>query len=575
MFETYADRMGKHPLLVIPLIAFTLAACANQPASTAAPTAAPAPVLVPEATATNAPAPATSPTKVPATAMPSPAPTLAATPVLSPPARKPNHLFILADDLNADEVQYMPKLKALISDQGETFPNYFVPESLCCPSRATTLRGQYPHNTRVLSNDPPSGGYQKFFELGEEQSTIAVWLKNAGYDTMLAGKYLNGYPLKSDPLHIPAGWSEWYSSIKGNPYSEYNYTLNENGRAVEYGKTAKDYGTDVYVSKALDFINRSVKSGKPFFVYLAPYAPHGPYIPAPRHADLFPGVKAPRTANWDEPDVTDKPGYIRNRPHLSAKQVTTIDTAFRMRLQALQAVDEGIETLVNALKANGALDNTYIVFTSDNGYHLGNHRQVLGKIAPYEEELRVSMRVRGPGVPAGVSLPQLVGNLDLAPTFAQLAGATPADFVDGRSLLPLLRANPPPLSQWRQAISLEWGEDPLDDPNAKVAVVSDAESLEPADVDETEIAAQAPARKNLLAIPHFRGLRLQGTSYVEYLTGEKELYDITTDPFQLVNKAPTAPRPLLSELDARVKALATCKAATCRQAEDALFTQAR
>src|SRR5262245_38581465 len=160
-------------------------------------------------------------------------------------AARPNVIFILTDDLDAAEIAFMPRLKSLVSDQGVTFPNYFVAMSLCCPSRTTTLRGQYPHNTQILGNAPPAGGFQKFFELGEEKSTIATWLQAAGYRTMLAGKYLNGYPQQSDPMHIPPGWDEWYVSVKGNPYSEFNYTLNENGTQVAYGDTPEDYGTDV------------------------------------------------------------------------------------------------------------------------------------------------------------------------------------------------------------------------------------------------------------------------------------------------------------------------------------------
>ena len=231
---------------------------------------------------------------------------------------KPNIILVLADDLNADEMQYMPKLKSLIADQGITFSNYFVPESLCCPSRASTMRGQYPHNTQVLSNDPPLGGFQKFYDLGEDKSTVAVWLQAAGYHTMLAGKYLNGYPLNDNHLYIPPGWNEWYSASSGSDaYDEYNYTLNENGKEVHYGSKPEDYGTDVYVGKTVDFIQRSDKAGQPFFVYLAAYAPHAPYTPAPRHADLFPDAKAPQTPNYDEADVSDKPGYISNRPLLT------------------------------------------------------------------------------------------------------------------------------------------------------------------------------------------------------------------------------------------------------------------
>ena len=465
------------------------------------------------------------------------------------------------------------QLKSLIVDQGETFPNYFVPESLCCPSRSTTLRGQYPHDTKILSNDPPNGGWQKFFSLGEEKSTIAVWLQAAGYHTLLAGKYLNGYPNKNDPLYIPPGWNEWYVSVKGNAYSEYNYTLNENGKEVAYGAKPEDYGTDVYVSKTLDFIQHRAQDGAPFFVYLAPYAPHAPYTPAPRHANLFADLKAPRTPNYNETEVSGKPGYISNRPLLTQKQINMIDEAYRKRLQSLQAVDEGIGKIIDMLQANGQLDNTYIFFTSDNGYHLGNHRQVLGKIAPYEEELRVSMRVRGPGVPAGKTLDHLVGNIDLAPTWAELAGAKAADFCDGRSIVALLRDNPPALNQWRQAFSLEWGPDPLNDLSATPtpAPETDPGLLEPPDQDEADATALPAAQKANLAIPYFRGVRLQTLSYVEYRTGEIELYDIKNDPYELTNLAPSADPKLLTELAARVKELATCKAATCRTAEDAPF----
>ena len=387
----------------------------------------------------------------------------------------------------------MPKLKSLITDQGLTFTNYFVSMSLCCPSRSTTLRGQYPHNTQILGNQLPTGGFQKFYQLGEEKSTIAVWLQAAGYRTMLAGKYLNGYPEQNNVKYIPPGWNEWYVAVHGDAYSEFNYTLNENGKQVVYGNKPEDYGTDVYVNKAVDFIQRSAQDGKPFFVYLAPYAPHAPYTPAPRHANLFPDLIAPRTPNYDEADVSDKPAFIRDRPLLTQRQMDMIDQVYRKRLQSLQAVDEGIETIVNTLKANGQLDNTYIFFTSDNGYHLGNHRQVVGKIAPYEEELRVTMIVRGPGVPAGRTLEHLTGNVDLAPTWADLAGAKAADFVDGRSLVPLMRDSPPPLSQWRQAFALENGPDRIDETGVTATPTPDTEQqlLEPQDQDEKDTASLA------------------------------------------------------------------------------------
>ena len=499
----------------------------------------------------------------------SPAAAAQPTSVPIPSGKKPNIVFILTDDEDAYEVQFMPKLKSLIADQGVTFQNYFVAFSLCCPSRSTIMRGQYSHNTQIYGNSLPSGGFQKFFQLGEDKSTIATWLEDDGYQTMLAGKYLNDYPQKSNPMYIPPGWNEWYVSVKGNPYSEYNYTLNENGKEVAYGNQPEDYGTDIYVGKAVDFINRTAKTGKPFFVYLAPYAPHAPYTPAPRHENLFPDATAPRTPNYDEADVSDKPQYIRDRPPLKQKQMDVIDKDYRKRLQALQAVDEGIESVVNALKANGQLDNTYIFFTSDNGYHLGNHRMLVGKIAPYQEELRVTMTVRGPGVPAGQVRQQLAGNIDLAPTWAELAGANVPDFVDGRSLVPLMGTDPPDLSQWRQIFGIENAEDEYTASSAAESPDTIQELQEPADQDEIDKAGLPKDKRKAFSVPPLRGIRWQTMSYVVYSTGEKELYDLQADPYELNNLASTASPQLLQYLDQRVAQLASCKGATCRTAEDA------
>jgi arylsulfatase A-like enzyme len=545
-------------VLTLTMLLFFLASCGL-----------PAPV-------TNAPAPTASPTAL-STMLPgeanTPTPTSSPTAASAVSPGKPNIILVLADDLDASAIQYMPKLKSLITDQGETFTNYFVTESLCCPSRATTLRGQYSHNTEIVGNALPLGGYRKFHQLGEESSTIATWLQDAGYRTLLAGKYMNFYPLKADPLYVPPGWSEFYSPVRGKAYDEYTYTLNENGQEVTYGHKPKDYGTDVYVGKAVDFIQRSARDGEPFFVYLAPYAPHAPYVPAPRHADLFAGLKAPRTPNYNEADVSDKPAYIRDRPPLTQTQQDSIDEDYRLRAQALQAIDEGIEAMVHTLQADGQLDNTYIFFTSDNGYHLGNHRQMVGKVSPYDEEMRVTMIVRGPGVPAGVTLDHLTGNVDLAPTFADLAGARAADFCDGRSLVPLMGTNPPGLDQWRQEFPFEYGADLVDEAGAKATPEPDIDTdlLEPLDRDELEAAALPAEKRAGIQVPAFRGIRLQTLSYVEYATGEVELYDLKADPYQLQNLASEAGKKLLTQLSARLQELAACKAEGCRTAEDAPF----
>ena len=250
-----------------------------------------------------------------------------------------------------------------------------------------------------------------------------------------------------------------------------------------------------------------------------------------------------------------------------------IDADYRNRLRALQAVDEGIQKIVDTLKATGQLDNTYIFFTSDNGYHLGNHRMLEGKIAPYEEELHLILEVRGPGVPAGKTLENLVGNIDLAPTWAEIGGATAPDFVDGRSLVPLLKNNPTPIEQWRHAISLEWGPDPLTEQALSKTPAAQSSSVddEPPDPDQVNATALPATKQKKLAIPYFRGVRLQTMSYVEYNTGEVELYNIQTDPYELNNLAPKADPKLLAQFAQRVKDLATCTGADCRKIEDEPF----
>lgn len=473
----------------------------------------------------------------------------------SPPtSAKPNILFVLADDLDADSIRYMPRLKALLIDQGTTFSNFIFNISLCCPSRVTILRGQYAQNTRVYSN----GIFEAIVESGLEKSTVAVWLHNAGYKTMLAGKYLNGYPPRNNRLYIPPGWDEWYSAVDGKPYGEYSYTLNENGKAVQYGSQPEDYGTDVYTRKATDFIARTAKEGKPFFIHLSFYAPHSPATPAPRHANLFPDAQAPRTPNYDEADVSDKPQYIRGEDLLTAQEQSRIDADYRKRLQSLQAVDEAIETLVNTLEATGQLENTYIFFGSDNGYVLGNHRLPQGKVVPYEESIRVPLIVRGPGVPAGQTVEQLVGNVDLAPTWAELAGVKVPDFVDGRSLVPLWSAHPP--NEWRQAYLIMNGN-----PNAGARPQQSSD-----EDDEDPKGFQNPSGlRDKTRIPLFAGLRTKDYTYVEYVTGEKELYALKNDPYQLQNLAGKADAALLAQFSARLAELKRCAAATCRAAEDA------
>ncbi|HEY9716446.1 MAG TPA: sulfatase [Trichormus sp.] len=376
-------------------------------------------------------------------------------PVWAAGGNQPNIVFILCDDQRLEDIAHMPKLHHLIVDQGMSFNNYFSTVSLCCPSRTTIIRGQYAHNTGVMTNGGNNGGFATAHSLGVENSTIATWLHDANYKTALVGKYLNHYPGDLGGSYVPPGWDCWASPVAGNPYSEYNYTLNENGKQVEYGKSPQDYGTDVYAKKAVAFIKDCAQEKKPFFIYLAFYAPHSPATPAPRHLEMFADAKVPRSKAFNEEDVSKKPQYIQKLPPLSDAEIAGTDAYYGKRLRSLQAVDEAIENVCKTLDETKLSDRTYIVFASDNGYHLGEHRMRRGKQTAYETDIHLPLIVRGPGVKAGSKVDQIAGNIDLAPTFADLAGAKTPDFVDGRSLAPILHDERSAEKNWRKAFLVE------------------------------------------------------------------------------------------------------------------------
>ena len=439
---------------------------------------------------------------------------------------KPNILFVLTDDMRTSDLRYMPKTKNLLAGGGVKFTNAFVTRSLCCPSRATILRGQYSHNHQVWGTWPPLGGFEKFRDLGHERSTIATWLSNAGYETILIGKYLNGY---DDTTYVPPGWDHWHGYL--GKYSA-TYQINENGRVAAYDRS-RIHDTDLFADKATHFIKNSA-SGAPFFMYLATNAPHTPAYVADRHKGMFSNEPLPNPPSFNEADVSDKPAWVRNKPRLMPDYVGYLTFLYRQRLRALQSVDEMVEQLVGALRDTGELSNTYIVFTSDNGYYLGEHR-LEAKAAAYEEAIRVPLLVRGPDVPQGVTRSQMALNNDLAPTFASWAGVTPPAFVDGRPLSPLLSASPP--ASWRTAFMVEHrrfmneGTYTLDKPN-------------------------------------YHAVRTSQYLYVEYKTGERELYDLSTDPYELTSLHASASSMLLSDLKARMDALKSCAGAECKTAED-------
>jgi N-acetylglucosamine-6-sulfatase len=405
--------------------------------------------------------------------------------VQAAPVRPPNIVLILTDDQRWDSLWAMPNVQSLLVDHGVRFDNAFVSNARCCPSRTSILTGDYSHTTGVYTNGAPNGGFQAF----DDSSTAATWLHDAGYRTALIGKYLNEY---KDTTYVPPGWDRWFA-FEGPAY--YDYTMNDDGSFVSYGHDPADYSTDVLAQQAVDFIHRG---SSPFFLYFAPFAPHAPAKPAPQDATAFSDLAKWRPPSYNEQDVSDKPAAIRDLPLLDASARQDISSLRRRQYRSLQAVDRAVGALVGELDAMHSLDNTLIVFMSDNGLAWGEHRWS-GKQVPYEESIRVPLVIRYDPL---TSVPRvddrMVANVDLSPTWAELAGAA-APSMEGQSLMPLLDGTDVP---WRTDLLLEH-----------------MHSVEP----------DSP--------PTYCGLRGENDLYVAYGTGEEELYDLSTDPYELVNRA--------------------------------------
>lgn len=465
---------------------------------------------------------------------------------------RPNFLFVLTDDQNVGMEQALPWTAANIRDHGIDFRNSFVPLSMCCPSRASILSGKYPHNHGVHTNVTAGWGGAPSFKLnGSEQQTIAVWLQQAGYSTALFGKYMNQYPEYAprqtapynSPTLVPPGWTEWYGAIDilpggDNPYLQFSYGLIENGVEVRYGTQTADYLGDVLTTKAETFITQSIRNQKPFFAYVSYISPHGPATPAPRHAAKFLGFPFLTGPAFNEADLTDKPQWVNMNPLLTPLAIQDITTLREKRHESLLSVDEGIQRLVGVLQQSGELSRTYIIFTSDNGWHMGEHQLPPNKGTAYEEDIRVPLWIRGPGIPVGTVKNDLVVNIDLAPTFNELAGNLPQPTVDGRSLVPLLNGPTPP--DWRKRFLVEH-----------YAAVPNFTPVPVADPGWFE----------------YFGVRDQSQILVQYSYGDQEYYDLTLDPYQLTNTVATSNPLVVQDLVSRLPALKACAGVTCRAEE--------
>lgn len=440
------------------------------------------------------------------------------------PAQRPNIIVFLTDDMATYHLKHMPNTRRLIFQEGARFINHYANVSLCCPSRVTMLTGKYAHNTGVRGNAFPDGFHG--FHVGDEStSTIGIALRRqAHYSTGLLGKYLNEYPfVESAPgnavsrTYVPPGWAEWAVPITGQYYGT-DYQLNVNGRLKR--KTGpRNYLGDLLQRRLLRQIERN-RDRSGLMRILSYYAPHRPEPASPLER-TDPTLNArvaklhfPRTPDFDEADVSDKPPYIRRHPRLTRAQRAEADTEYRRELVSLATVDRYVGEVVRALRRTGQLWNTYLVFTSDNGYHLGNHRLVAGKNTPYLTDVRLPMGIRGPGIAPRTIVPEVTGNIDLAPTIADMAGIELPYVADGESLLPLALGREP--EAWRGYFFIQRGY--VGDAGARTA-----EPASPAERDE------------MLLVQGWRGVVAERWEYVVYRGGFEELYDRQTDPHQLDN----------------------------------------
>jgi N-acetylglucosamine-6-sulfatase len=515
----------------------------------------------------------------------------------TPERERPSFVVIQTDDetldglyasfsayLGAPETRAMPNTIDLLAKRGMTFNRYYVPYPLCCPSRTSLLTGRYAHNHNVRGNVPPEGGFTGFSIRNAYSHNIATWLQGAGYRTIHVGKFLNGYGDEpyDNGTTVPPGWSAWHTVLKADTnHYYYGYRLNNNGAiSPPYGDSGswvtREYGlrddpgcptapanglpclyaTDVFTSMAAQEIEGTSPT-RPFYLQLDYTAPHGDFRrpagpePAPRHYDWFWGAKVPhdRSEGLNEGNANDKPSFIRNAPYLSGTELRIYRVYWEKQLESLRSIDDGVKALVQTLGKMHRLRNTYIIFTSDNGFFFGEHRLAGGKFLAYEPATHLPLIIRGPGIAPSSTTGELAANIDIAPTLLDLAGVKPDMSVDGRSLVPYLhdselRTRRPLLFEsFVQTRDVEeQGGRPTARPNGK-------------------------ANASIVAPPKdYEGIRLGPYKYIAWPTGEKELYDINRDPNELNNldKVPNF-FPVRNFLDKEMRRLETCSGKNCQE----------
>jgi arylsulfatase A-like enzyme len=431
-------------------------------------------------------------------------------------AERPNIVLVLTDDQDESTLKHMPYVAGDFQAGATTFPNATYSFPLCCPSRVSMLRGQYAHNHRVWENIEPEGGYDRFVEVGDDDSHLARWLHEAGYSTGMFGSYINGYNPQEDGAK-PEGWDRFVP--RGFSY--------EGERA-----SPEVYEDEVTKDNVLRWLEKRVPGPRPFFAWISFHAPHAPFEFDPRYADRFTETPLPKPPSFNEEDVLDKPGYVADLPRLTDERVAQLEENQRDRLRGLLTSDDAVRSIVELLESEGELDKTYIVFWSDNGSMLGQHR-LLGKRHAYLEAISFPMIVRGPGVRGGATDPRIVMNQDLAPTFARIGHADLPAFVDGRSMGPIFDGS----GSWREVGLIEGPEPP------------------------SRLGGQ-------MRPPAYQGLRAEDYTYVEYATGDYEYYDLRADPYQLTNSYASLDEARKAALQEKARSLGGCAGGECRTLEE-------
>jgi N-acetylglucosamine-6-sulfatase len=429
---------------------------------------------------------------------------------------EPNLLVIMTDDQPYYTVDRTRAVTSLVRDQGINFSPYaYVSTPICGPARATLLTGKWSHNTGLTKT---ARAYQDLHASIYGSDTVATRLKRAGYRTYFGGKYANGY----DGNAIPAGWDAWFAMVE--PIGEAGSFLYRNGTQTRRYHRAVDNETDVLSADAERFVRDQAGSSVPWFAYVCPHAPHSSYSPAPRHADEFSHTSLRDVPSGGEQELSDKPKWVQAEEPYTDSERQRDTEAYRGKLRELQEVDDMVRRLVDALSETNQLKNTFVFFLTDNGYLLGEHG-LHKKNLPYEEASRTPFIVRGPNLPRGFESSVMVSHTDLPPTLLDLAGAFWAD-LDGRSLVPVFSAGGERPAGWREEVLVEnlgrgW---------------------------------------NMLRTPRW--------AYVEWDDGEKELYDMYTDPYQFrsVHAEPDK-ADLIARLSARLDTLKGCSGDSCRTAD--------